>query len=525
MGRWDNPNRGISDLFLSAIHEDISKNKKEEKKKNNLILDSNDRERSYYTQIDNFPYYIHNNKDNFNLTAKEIKEKDVSTSFKESEFIKKFLAAQILREDKLLISLFEDKDVNITKKFEECGFILSKEKVNSIIRKVNELKNDTKFSNDLKKILEGKTDLKYEEILSNGELDINKFKTELEKEWNAYVKKVNDITGLLDEILGGIGKTAELLPTLAKEIKKLQKVTAKGEIPQETIITELHKINGRVSNYYKNITEGYNIITKDMILNDINGKFSDGTVTIMGEADAYRSGENKIKSSKKAKTYSKSDMIIVLKQNNLIIPLGGISVKKTDSSTKFHNTTSLSALLDSLKETEIMYKDFEHDKNLFKYTGINKLMQPDSDSVSDIFNYIARKYGVIFVMGGIANTILDNPGNEKDNAASLPGTSIFKSEHADFLYKVSATKGISEVVRMSDEIKKLYSELKMTISYKKQSIGEQKRKNDLERLRIEKNKVEHYTYGNFDQNNEIKRLMLDMYKEHSKNLDARIIVD
>lgn len=520
MGRWDDPNRKVPSIFLTH-NKDIPK--KEEKKENNLILDSSNREKSYYAQIDDFPYYIHNNKDNFNLTAKEINEKDVSTSFKESEFIKKFLAAQILREDKLLISLFGNKNVDITKEFEKSGFILPQNIIIKIINELNKLKNNTDFSNDLKKIAEGKTDLKYEAILSNGKLDTNKFKTELEKEWNNYVDTVNNITENLDKILGEIKESTASLPSLVKEIKKLQKLANK-ETPQETIITELHKINGRVSNYYKNITEGYNIITKDMILNNISGNFSNGTVTIMGEADAYRAGGNKIKDAKKAKTYSKSDMIIVLKQNNLIIPLGGISVKKTDSSTKFHNTTSLSALLDSLKETEIMYENFEHDKNLFKYTGINKLMQPDSNSVSDIFNYIARKYGVIFVMGGIANTILDNPGNEKDSAASLPGTSVFKSEHADFLYKVSATKGTSEVIRMSKEIENLYSELKMTINYKNQSIGKQKRENDLEKLRIEKNKVEHYTYGNFDQNDEIKRLMLDMYKEHSKNLDARIIV-
>ena len=516
--------RSFGSIFSSAIHEDLSKNKKEEKKENNLILDSNNREKSYYAQIDIFPYYIHNNKDNFNLTAKDIDEKDVSTSnFRKSEFIKKFLEAQKLREDKLLIALFDNKNVDITEKFIECGFILPGDKITKIIQELNNLKNNTDFSNDLKKIAKGETNLKYESILSNGKLDINKFQTELEKEWNDYVEKVNTITENLDKILGGIGESARSLPTLIKEIKKLQKITTNGQTPQETIITELHKINGRVSNYYKNITEGYNIITKDMILNNSTGKFSNGTVTIMGEADAYRKQSN-INNTEKAKTYAKSDMIIVLKQNNLIIPLGGISVKKTDSSTKFHNTTSLSALLNSLKNTEIMYDDFDHDKNIFAYTSINKLMQPDSDDVSNIFNYIARKYGAIFVAGGIANTVLNNYGSNNDTATSLPGTSIFKSEHADFLYRVSAKQGISEVVRMSEEIEDLFFKLKMTINYKNPSIGEQKRKDDLKKLSIEKDKVEHYTYGNFDQNNEIKRIMLDMYKEHSKKLDARIIV-
>lgn len=519
MGRWD---KKIGGALFSATLEDISKNKKE---KNPLILNLSEREKNYYTQIDDFPYYIHNNKDKFNSTVKDIKEKDIDMEkFKQSEFIKKFLEVQKLREDKLLISLFKDKDADITEKFEELGFILPKNTITKIIEKLDELKNDATFSSDLKKIAEGnKTDLKSEAILSNGKLDVKKFETELNKEWKNYVKKVNDITENLKDILSEIGQSPESLPSLLEQIKKLQKITKNEETPQETIITELHKINGRVSNYYKNITEGYNIITEDMIINNNGEKFPNGTVTIMGEADAYRA-KNNANSAQKAKTYAKSDMIIVLKQNDVIIPLGGISVKKTDSETKFHNTTSLSALLDSLKETEIMYNDLGRDKKLFSYTGINKLLHPDSDDVSDIFNYMARKYGVIFVAGGIANAILNNPGNEKDNAASLSGSSIFKSEHADFLYKVSIKEGISKVVRMSKEIEELYSKLKMRINYKNLSIGQQERKNDLEKLKIKKSKFEYCSYKNIIQDDEIKRTMLDIYKKHSTKLDARIIV-
>ena len=482
MGRWD--------LFV----EDIFGNKKEQ---NSLIL--NNKERSFYNYIDKIPTYIHNSDENFTATARELYN-NIPKTIEGADYIDKIINLQRVREDDILIQLFGNKDCDIMEEFVKAGFLLSNEKTQEIIKKIDELKYKDRKDDWEKEVKEN--NLSPEEAIKK-----------LESIWNDYRDKLNNIENELNKLLeelkieGTISSTfistKQILDSWLKEYKWPKKMTV-----QEGMIEELRRTDGVISNIYKTITEGYNKKNVDEIKTEIKGRETGYEFALLKEADDYRGQD------KELNRLAKSDQIIVKLEGEVLIPIGGLTVKKSSSGKpKVHDTTSISAFLEYIMETDyISETERKQDSNRLTYLFGNRSVYGAVDSsVSQDLEFIIKKYGLIFFAGKIANEILN-----KEPVAGmefLRTNDIVNKEHADFLYITTDEGGT--IKRASDELKEIFKKgLTVGVSI----LKETKKTKVLEGVSKIKDKYSPYNYGIITENDSFKKEMNDFY---NKNIDKQ----
>ena len=491
MGRWD---KGISNALLSATREDISKNKEE---KNPLIL--NNKERSFYNYIDKIPTYIHNSEEKFKITTEELYN-NIPKTIESADYIDKIIELQRIREDDILIQLFGNKDCDIMEEFVKAGFVLSDEKTQKILKKINELKY-----NDRKKA--------WEKEKEDNNLSPEEAAKKLESIWNEYRNKINNIENELNKLLeelqikGTISSTfistKQILDGWLKEYKWPKKMTV-----QEGMIAELSRTDGVVSNIYKTITEGYNKKNEAAIKTEIKSRETGYKFALLKEADDYR-GEDK-----ELNRLAKSDQIIVKLEGEVLIPIGGITVKKSsEGKPKVHDTTSISAFLRYIMETDyIPETEREQDINRFTYLfGNRSVYGAKNSSVSQDLELIVKKYGLIFFAGKIANEVLNK--EPVVGMEFLKINDIVNKEHADFLY-ITTDKG-GTIKRASDELQEIF---KKGLSVTGSILKEAKKSKVLNGVSKIKDKYSPYNYNIITKNESFKKEMNDFY---NKNIDKQ----
>lgn len=463
---------------------------------------------SFYNYIDEIPFYIHNTGNNFLETGKDIYKTVKDVSYLEDEYIKKILQIQQKREDDILIQLFGSKDVDITKEFENYGFILTSELTAKVIKEVDSLKNDV---DKIKKIQENLS------ISSKNNIDLSNILKEIDNLWDEYQKKITEVEKNIDSALKIINAGLESdLPSLASNLEKLREFKQKkNQSVQEVQIEELRKLNGKISNFYQDITEGFR--RKD--IKEIKEEIKDKEFSVIKEADSYRSLLSNMT------TLAKADMIIIKKEKEVIIPLGGVSVKKTDSTTKFHNTTSITAFLNLLKKGSFVDKtETQHDSNILQYLMINRLIHQGSiyKAATESIRKIATKYGLLWLAGEITKEVL-NKEDTNEAVKLLMTNEIFNSEHADFLYSFSSKTGLNKVTRMSEELKKQYKKnFGFGISFPDKELGDFAIEEILDSLSGIKKQISPYTYEKAINNRLLIGKMKSIYGQIGNGLDIRI---
>lgn len=500
MGRRE---RTFSNTFISAIREDASKIKKEEKKENNLILTNE--EKSFYKYIDKVPTYIHNSKEKFKTTTEEL-YKNIPQFIESVDYIDKIIKLQREREDDILIQLFGNKNCNIMEEFIKIGFVLSDEKTQKIIEKINELKYTKKKE-------------AWEKEVKNNKLPPEEAMKKLESVWNEYKNKINNIENELNELLkklqidGTISSsfisTKKVLDNWLKEYKWPKEMTI-----QEGMIEELRRTDGVISNIYQTITEGYNQKNETAIKTEIKSRKNGYKFALLKEADAYRGEDEELK------RLAKSDQIIMKLEGEILIPIGGITVKKSSKGKpKVHDTTSVSAFLRYIMETDyISENEREQDVNRFTYLFGNRFIYgAKGSSVSKDLELIIKKYGLIFFAGKIANEVLNKESTV--GMKFLKTNDIFNKEHADFLY-ITTDKG-GTIKRASDELEEIFKKgLTVTASILKKD----EKSKVLEGVSKIKDKYSPYNYSIITKNNSFKEEMDDFYNNNI-NKQTKIRLD
>jgi hypothetical protein len=134
---------------------------------------------------------------------------------------------------------------------------------------------------------------------------------------------------------------------------------------QEGMIEELRRTDGVISNIYKTITEGYNKKNEAAIKSEIKGRETGYKFAILKEADDYRGEDEELN------RLAKSDMIIIKLEEDVLIPIGGLTVKKSSSGKpKVHDTTSISAFLTYIMETDYI-PEIERKQDINRLTYFN----------------------------------------------------------------------------------------------------------------------------------------------------------
>ena len=498
MGRWDDPNRKVPSIFLTH-NEDIPK---KEEKHNPLILTN--KEKSFYKYIDDIPTYIHNSKEKFKTTTEEL-YKNIPHSIEGANYIDKIIKLQQKREDDILIQLFGDAKCDIMEEFVKKGFVLSDEKTQKIIEKINELKYKKKKE-------------AWEE--ENNNLSPEEAMKKLEDIWNEYRNKISNIEDELNKLLkdlqinGTISSsfisTKKILDNWLKEYKWPKEMTI-----QEGMIEELRRTDGVIYNIYQTITEGYNKKNEAAIKTEIKSRGKNGyKFALLKEADEYRGEDEELK------RLAKSDQIIMKLEGEVLIPIGGITVKKSsEGKPKVHDTTSVSAFLRYIMETDYIPKnEREQDVNRFTYLFGNRFVYgAKGSSVSQDLTFIIKKYGLIFFAGKIANEVLNKEPTV--GMEFLKINDIFNKEHADFLY-ITTDKG-GTIKRASDELNEIF---KKGFTVNASILKEDEKSNILKGVSKIKDKYSPYNYSIITKNNSFKKEMDDFYNNNI-NTQTKIRLD
>lgn len=458
---------------------------------------------SFYNYIDEIPTYIHNTEKNFLITAQDLYRELNPKSIEATDYMFKIINLQRAREDDILEQLFGTKDCDIMEKFVEVGFILSDEKTQKIISKIDELKYSKRKE-------------AWEKEVKNNNLSPEEAIKKLESIWKEYREKINNIENNLDallkelEIEGTISSsfisTKEILDGWLKEYKWPKKMTV-----QEGMIEELRRTDGVISNIYKTITEGYNKKNEAAIKTEIKERKNGYNFALLKEADDYRS------SDKNLNRLAKSDQILIKLEGDIIIPIGGITVKKSSTGKpKVHDTTSIQAFLDYIRETDyILENEKKQDINRLTYLFGNRVVYGAKDFASEDLEYIIKKYGLIFFAGKIANEILNK--EISTGVKSLKTNDIINKEHADFLY-ITTDKG-GAIKRASEELEEIFKKgLSVGVA-----IDASKKSKILTNISEIKKKYSPYTYNIIVKNDSFKNEMNDFYNTHiDKNTKIRL---
>lgn len=467
---------------------------------------------SFYNYINDIPTYIHNTERNFLLTSIEIYEhlpKLTSDEVKSIDYIQKIINLQKAREDDILIQLFGNKNCNIMEEFEKAGFILSKEKTQELISKINELKYYDRYKNWVKK---------YDFIKNKNNLSIENMIEEVKITWNEYRNKVNNIEEALNNILKEVDNSniSSDFISLKKRLDDLKDYSWNKKISaQENMIEELRRTDGIISNLYKDITEGYRKKTEAQIKEEIKSDINGYKFALLKEADEYRAKDENLM------TLAKSDQIIVKLEGEVIIPIGGLTVKKSsEGKPKIHQTSSIDAFLKSIKATDyVNSEEQERDINYLKYLFGNRLVFKTTriDYLTENMEYIIKKYGLIFFAGTIASEVLNI--DIANGVEALKISDIFNKEHADFLY-ITTDRGAT-IKRASEELEEIFVKgLSISVSFSK--------KDDTRQTKIlaEVSKIKEdyipYTYDSIISNSSFKNAMNNFYNSIDNNLVIRL---
>lgn len=431
---------------------------------------------NYYPYIQKFPYYIHNEPNNLENTAKTIYDKNFSGEKlqKNKKVLYEIINFQKEREDKILKELGIKNDEEIESLFIRLGFIEGNDLQRKLINKIDEITKTTAYIDERKllrepvnamlkekeKELKGKNSKEEKILRKKATLRFVEPYEELMEEIFESFKKditiiINDMQDIIDEYSKETGNQINL--SVLKKLADFRDTHfKKTNIDYAYLLYDhINSLQGKLSTYAPSIMEDIKVQSDSLITQeDSNNKFE-----LLTKADDYRS-----KNIKQAMRLAKADTLIVKKKFEkgiqIVIPIAGITAKKiTDNRIKIHDTTNIDPFIDYIKKYSgyIDENELNLDLNILQYLLRNIVFYNvnDYENVSNSLRNFGIKYGFTFLANGIYREILN--GNPDDSLKN-----IFSYEHADFTFKIQGKK--TKIGRVSDDLTNFVENSNVTIS-------------------------------------------------------------
>lgn len=407
---------------------------------------------NYYSYIQNFPYYIHNDNRNLINTARTIYdgsnsgEKDLS----KHPYIRKMLEYQIKREDDILKQLGQKDEESLLELFERVGLIEKDSLQEKLIKKLDEIKESEAYREelDIRKIVnDNKTQIKKDSSINK--INLKDFQFQLEKIFEDFKKEIERITIEMKDIINEYENSGgnEISLRLFQKLKEYsdKEFSSDSKDYADKLFKYVNGLQGKMSNYYKSIMED----TRKASYSQIAQTMKEGYVLIE-DVDTLRS-----KQVKNAFRLAKADKLIGKVEGNLVIPIGGITAKKAvDKKVKLNDTSSVESFMESIKRNAGYINDNEVNRDLkeFEYlirnAAFHNFRTESLGPVSRALSYFGAKYSYGFLANGIFREIIEQDISDTEKFKSLQ--EILNYEHGDFLFAI--LNGNTIIKRVSTEI-------------------------------------------------------------------------